>query len=238
MARVLEIRVGMPVSPDETRSIKPCWPATEANDSSFKKYVVGPTVNVHVMGIEGNAAGYPGHIADTLNRSILVHNESNYPKLRTLFPAAEASLVRGGFGENLVVDHPSLMHDVVCIGDKYQIGSVIVMISGPRAPCPKVDGWHAVKGLTQYCRENGASGYFLRVLQEGTFSVGDEIVLLERPRPGYTIERISQGLWGPADVKDETVEFLTAVASMEELIGRHYRETAATKLQRVLDKAT
>lgn len=235
MATVLEIRAGAPEDPDDIRQNKPTWPAMETG-SSYRKHVVGPTVNVKYLGIEGNAAGFPGHITDTINRSILMYNESEYAILRENFPTATESLVRGGFGENIVVNHPSLNTTEVCVGDKYQIGNIIVHVTGPRAPCPKVDGWHAVKGLTQYTRENGSAGYFLKVLLEGTLSVGDKITLLERPHPGYSIFRIAQGLWGPTDVKDESLEFLTYLANTEELIGRHYRELAATRLQRLLEK--
>ena len=76
----------------------------------------------------------------------------------------------------------------------------------------------------------------MRVLQEGQISTGDEFILLERLYHGYTIERISQGLWGKEDARDDSEAFLSALAGMPELIGRHYRETANTRLQRILDK--
>lgn len=224
----------MPEDPDQIRERKSCWPAMETN-SSYDKHVVGPTVNVTTRGIEGNAAGYPGHIDDTINRAVLIYNELSYEPLKELFPAAVSSLIRGGYGENIVVNHPSMLPSEVCVGDKYQLGTVVLMVTGPRAPCPKVDGWHGVKGLTAYSRENGTAGYFMKVLQEGSFSVGDAITLLERPYPGYSIVRISQGLWGKEDVKDNSLEFLSTLAGMEMLIGRHYRDTAQTKLQRLLD---
>jgi MOSC domain-containing protein YiiM len=229
---ILEIRVGTPTDPSVTRESKPCWPVME-NGSAYAKHVVGPTVQVSSLGIEGNAAGYPGHIDDKYNRAICVFNERFYDTLKELFPGAKLSLVRGGFGENLVVDNPDLMHSAVCVGDKYQIGTTVCVVTGPRAPCPKVDGWHGVKGMTAYCRENGAARYFMKVIQGGQFSLGDEFVLLERPHPTYTIERISQGIWGPEGLRDDRAEFLTAVAGMPDLIRRHYRDTAVTRLERL-----
>lgn len=236
MAKVLEIRVSTPINPDLIRENRPCWPAME-HDSSYDKFIVGPAVQVTTLGIEGNAAGYPTHISDTINRAVLLFNEPTYATLSEKFPDATKSLVRGGFGENLVVNHPNFAPSEVCVGDKYKIGNVICMVTGPRAPCPKVDGWHGVRGMTNYCREHGLAGYFLKVLQEGTFTVGDEVILIERIHPGYSIERISQGIWGPGDLKDDSVEFLTALANMEELIGRHYRETAQARLERINARA-
>ena len=235
MAYVVELRAGLPVESKQTKEVKPCWPSSEFS-SSYEKHIVDSTIGVHENGFEGNAAGFPSHIEDTLNRAILVYNESTYIDLKILFPLAALTLIRGGFGENIVINHPSLLASEVCVGDKFSIGTTICQVTGPRAPCPKVDGWHAVKGLTQHCKEYGCAGYFMRVLQEGQISTGDEFILRERLYPGYTIERISQGLWGKEDARDDSEAFLSALAGMPELIGRHYRETANTRLQRILDK--
>jgi MOSC domain-containing protein YiiM len=84
---ILEIRVGTPTDPSVTRESKPCWPAME-NGSAYAKRVVGPTVQVSSLGIEGNAAGYPGHIDDKYNRAICVFNERLYDTLKELFQAS------------------------------------------------------------------------------------------------------------------------------------------------------
>jgi MOSC domain-containing protein YiiM len=232
MASILELRVGMPKNPDEIREVKPCWPPM-ANGSAYDKVVVGPTVTVKRDGMEGNAAGFPGHIDDMQNRAILVYNENTYDQLQQLFPDCQSTLVRGGFGENILVNHDSLLPSVVCIGDKFRIGTTVCVVTGPRPPCPKVDAWHATKGLTKYCKENGTAGYFLRVDTEGICSVGDVFELLERPYPTFTIERVSQGLWATDDRMDNSEHFLSTLAGMNMLIRRHYRDTATIRLERL-----
>lgn len=87
------------------------------------------TVAVHFEGIEGNRAGFPGHLNDILDRAVLVFYEPMYEQLREKFPTASSTLQRGGFGENLIVDHPSLDPAVVCIGDTFQIGSVRLVVT-------------------------------------------------------------------------------------------------------------
>jgi len=86
--------------------------------------------------------------------------------------------------------------------------------------------------MTQKALENGWGGFFLRVVTPGKCQVGDEMKQLSRKYPGYTIQRVSQGLWGPKKVQDNSIEFLTALANMEELIPRGYRDTAETRLDR------
>ena len=99
-------------------------------DSAYDKPIVGPTVQVNTMGIEGNSSGYPTHISDTINRAILFFNESTHATLKDKLPDAAESLVRGGCGENLVVNHPNFVPSEVCVGDKFQIGNVICMVTG------------------------------------------------------------------------------------------------------------
>jgi MOSC domain-containing protein YiiM len=232
MAKVLEIRAGIPISPQNMQDIKLAWPE-KVHSSSYQKHVTGPSVLVSKsLGILGNSAGYPSHVEDTINRAVLVFNELLYPVFQGMYPEV-SSFVRGGLGENLLVSDPCLMPSVVCVGDIFKIGHVTCVVTGPRSPCPKVDAWHGVKGLAQYCKEHGAAGFFLRILEDGHFCVGDDIVLLDRPHPGYTLHRISQGLWGSDDVRDNSLEFLSALAGMEDLIRKHYRDTAATRLERL-----
>jgi MOSC domain-containing protein YiiM len=238
MSTLLEIRVGQPI---DWKTIKsnhnPSW--GENIDCAYVKHAVGPSINIYWRGPEGNMAGYPGHVTDTINRAVLVFNELSYNTLRDAFHDSASTLRRGGFGENFVVNHPDLLPSVVCIGDVYSIGSAMFRVSGPRAPCPKVDKWHKAEGMAKLAKSKGLAGYFLKVLKEGSVSVGDEITLLDRPRPGFTIERISSGLWGEEGTSqspDYSQEFLEAVAGMEELIERHYRDTATSRLFALLNQ--
>ena len=105
-------------------------------------------------------------------------------------------------------------------------------VTGPRFPCPKVDAWHSATGMTQYVKEHGFAGYFLRVLEEGECQAGDTFELLARPHPSYTVQRVSEGLWGGKELEDNSEEFLQALVAMDELIDRGYRETARNRLAR------
>ncbi len=141
---------------------------------------------------------------------------------------------RGCFGENFVVNHPDLLPCVVCIGDVYQIGKqAVFQVTGPRMPCPKVDSYLGLTGITALGRKTGWTGYFLQVVTEGTCETGDEIVLLNRPFPGITIEHVARGLWGDSEEQDHSESFLTTLSQIECLMPRHYRDTAIQRLQRL-----
>lgn len=226
--KILQIRVGG-LQPAETYQDKlGSWP--EKIPSAFFKEPV-QEVNVTLNGLEGNEIGHPIHIANGAFRHALVYNLSTHKLFKSNFPDHEIKI--GDFGENFVVDHPALSPDVICIGDKFQIGTAIFQVTGPRKPCPKIDAAQKQQGIQKCAIEHGWAGYFFRVLQEGKVSVGDSILLLERPFPGFTIDRISQGLWGPPEQQDNSLEFLTTLANMEPLIPRGYRETAQSRLERL-----
>ena len=68
------------------------------------------------------------------------------------------------------------------------------------------------------------------------FAAGNEIVLLERPNPTLSVQRVSEGLWGPPELLDNTREFLTLLVNTDILLDYLFRNTAKERLQR-LDQA-
>jgi MOSC domain-containing protein YiiM len=82
-------------------------------------------------------------------------------------------------------------------------------VTGPRKPCPKLEAAQKWKGMTYFYFTNqcGWAGYFFRVLQTGHCKVGDEIVLISRPNPGYNIQRVSRGISGKPEEQENSVEF-------------------------------
>jgi MOSC domain-containing protein YiiM len=157
MAHVLEVRAGAPLPVEDMLQKVPQWQIKDYSSGYIKTPVSG-AVAVHFNGIEGNMAGYEGHVRDILDRAVLVFYEPIYNQLQEKFPDAMKTLKRGGFGENIVVDHPSLSPEEVCIGDVYQIGTVRLVVTAPRQPCPKVDVYHNVKGLTEYTKQHCKAG--------------------------------------------------------------------------------
>ncbi len=75
-----------------------------------------------------------------------------------------------------------------------------LQVSGPCRPCSKVDiafgkTWDG-KGVRAFTCPRGLRGWFFRVLEPGTLSEGDELVVVERPYPQWSLERLSDTLYG------------------------------------------
>lgn len=95
----------------------------------------------------------------------------------------------------------------VCIGDIMTIGragangdgkageeGLLLQVSLPRQPCFKLNHRFELKGFAPNTWRLSRTGWYYRVLREGTVSAGEEIRLVERPHPRWTIERIQEYL--------------------------------------------
>ena len=87
----------------------------------------------------------------------------------------------GQFGENLTI--AGLDETVSCIGDHLQIGTAVFAITQPRVPCYKLGIRFGDMEVPKLFSKAARTGFYLKVLQEGALSAGDEIRVLQ-PGPG------------------------------------------------------
>lgn len=85
-------------------------------------------------------------------------------------------LPSAAFGENFTVS--GLTENIARIGDIFRWGEAVVQISQPRQPCFKLAARYGIKQLPLLVRENGYSGFYLRVLEEGNVAPGSRITLI------------------------------------------------------------
>jgi MOSC domain-containing protein YiiM len=78
----------------------------------------------------------------------------------------------------------------VCTGDKIRVREALLQVGLPRRPCFKLNHRLGVKGFAPHTRRLSRTGWYYHVLEEGWMGVGDEIVLVDRKYPSWTIERV------------------------------------------------
>jgi MOSC domain-containing protein YiiM len=91
----------------------------------------------------------------------------------------------GSFGENLTVE--GLNESEVAIGDEFAIGSARFIATQPRLPCFKLALALETPSIPKIFLESGRTGFYLRVLQEGTIEAGESIY----PLPSREAERVT-----------------------------------------------
>src|SRR5262249_36551758 len=101
--------------------------------SGFVKEPVTGAVRIGPLGLEGDEHA-DGRNHGGADRAVLMYAERYYDEWREELGFDE--LPYGGFAENLTVR--GLTEDDVAIGDSWRVGSALLQVTCPRAPCAKI----------------------------------------------------------------------------------------------------
>jgi len=122
------------------------------------------------------------------DKAIYVYPAEHYEYWRSELPGME--LPWGMFGENFTTE--GLLEETVNIGDRFRIGSAVVMVTQPRVPCYKLAAKFGREDIIKRFLASGRSGFYLRVLQEGEVGAGDMIEVLSRDSDAITVADIAR----------------------------------------------
>ena len=93
-------------------------------------------------------------------------------------------LPAGRFGENLRTTGLDLTGAV--IGERWRVGTALLEVTAPRTPCAKFQAYWGVPRLIQRFTRHGATGAYLRVLEQGEIRAGDPVEVVLRPDHAVT----------------------------------------------------
>jgi MOSC domain-containing protein YiiM len=186
--RIASIQIGSVVSegnPNSRSVIDRHW-----TTGFYKRPIDGP-VRLGSLGIEGDSVADTRHHGGP-DKAVLCYAASHYELWQEEFP--ELQMTPGALAENLTVHGAD--ESSVCIGDSYELGQCVVQVSQPRQPCWKIARRWGIKTLTKTVAQTGRTGWYLRVLHEGSLERGQHARLLERPHPDWTVARANDILFG------------------------------------------
>jgi len=176
----------------------------EAVLSGFVKTPVQGCVEVSLLGLAGDEQADP-EVHGGPDKAVYAYSLGNYATWSSAFPQHRALLVPGGLGENLTID--GVAEGEVCLADHVRIGTAVLQVSQPRQPCFKFALRFNDLTMPRAMLKNGMSGWYYRVLQPGSLSAGDEVRLLERPHPQWSIERTNRLIVQRRGTAAEKAEF-------------------------------
>lgn len=173
VAKVLSVNVTAVVHEGE-------WTGSEGRTGIDKRPVQGP-VNASNNSLSGDV------IADRKSHGGYDKAVYAYAREDADWWEAEIGVViaDGRFGENLTTQGIDVSGAV--IGERWSIGTTILEVSRPRIPCRIFAGFWDRPSLIKDFTNAGRPGAYLRIVQEGQLSGGDEIVIVHRPDHGVTI---------------------------------------------------
>jgi MOSC domain-containing protein YiiM len=143
-------------------------------------------------GFDGDASFFEDH--HTPNMDVHAFSLDHYPFFAEL---AGKKLPVPAFGENLSVEGG--IETEVCIGDLYEIGTAQLEVSQPTERCGTPGRAAGVHGLKKWTFSSLYTGYYLRVIRPGWVRVNDEMRLLERRAPEWTVARVSRAMFEQLD---------------------------------------
>jgi MOSC domain-containing protein YiiM len=145
-----------------------------------KKPVQGP-LNLTKSGFEGDGVADLKHHGG-VDKAVCVYSVDHYPYWEEVLGIP---LTYAAFGENLSVSNGH--EDDCCIGDIFQLGAATVQISQPRQPCKTLAARYGRNDLTKLVVDSGRTGFYLKVLKEGSVKTEDRLILKERDSHNITI---------------------------------------------------
>lgn len=176
-----------------------------------------------LTGLQGDGQG------DTVNhggpdKAVCVYFEQRYPYWREQLGR---SFEYGAFGENFTLS--DWTEDDLCIGDIIQCGEVILQVSQPRQPCFKLGLRHNLPDLPVHVQKKGYTGFYFRVIKEGSISAGSEFAVTHMHPARKTISEANRIMY-----KDkEDLDGIRALLEVKELASS-WQEQLGGRLTRLL----
>lgn len=154
------------------------WNGRTFATGATKEQVNGP-VHVRRLGLDGDEQGNLA-VHGGPDKAVLLYCAEHY----ATWWAEGFDVPDGGFFENVTVSGVSEAD--AQLGDIWRLGTATVQVTQPRRPCCTLaDRWGRTR-LPQEVQASGRSGWYVRVLAEGSVEVGDRFTLLDRPDGAVT----------------------------------------------------
>jgi ferredoxin-NADP reductase/MOSC domain-containing protein YiiM/ferredoxin len=181
--QLVSVNVGLP------RDVP--WEGRIVHTGIWKEPVDGRRT-VRRLNIDGDGQGDVGGHGGP-NRAVFVYQLESYRYWEAFL--GRDDFVPGQFGENFTVD--GLADEQVRIGDRYRIGSALFEVSQPRVTCYRVGIRMNEPQIPALLVAHRRPGFYLRVLEEGDVTAGDDITLLERSADSMTVAEVDGLLYLP-----------------------------------------
>jgi MOSC domain-containing protein YiiM/ferredoxin-NADP reductase len=181
-----------------TGHIRPVFGVPLLTSAIFKTPRKEP-VKVAKLGLEGDQHAFEFHGGP--EKALLHYCSRHYESWKEELPYSSHLFSVGGFGENLVSSNANEQN--ICIGDVISIGEVVVQVTNPRQPCFKLNHRFEVKDMSRRSQTLARTGWYYRILEEGYIREDNEIRLIKRINPRWTVANVQHYLY--IDMKNEAV---------------------------------
>jgi len=178
------------------------WQGKTVFTGVFKQPVTGPC-RVGRLNLAGDGQGdLAGHGGE--QRAVFVYQMESYRYWER--ELSRSDFVPGQFGENFTVE--GLGDDVVCIGDRYRIGTAVFEVTQPRVTCYRVGIRMNDPRIPALLVSHHRPGFYFRVIEEGEVQAGDEITQIAAGPEGMTVAEVDALLYLPGHPRQQLLRAL------------------------------
>lgn len=149
------------------------------------------------------------------DRAVCLYPFEHYSYWEEIF---QKKLILPAFGENITAT--GMAEEQVCIGDIYKIGDTIVQVTQGRVPCSTISKYNEENQFLKKVVETTLTGYFFRVLEEGTIMFDSEITLVEKHSKEISVSFATQILFHQKQDIKSIEKILTVDALAEDWKNR------------------
>ncbi len=188
-AQLVSVNVGLP------RRI--AWKGRSVLTGIFKEPVSGPVIARH-LDLDGDRqADLTVH--GGADKAVYVYPAEHYDLWRR--ELAPMELTWGMFGENLTTR--GLDEESALIGERFQIGTAIFVVTQPRQPCYKLAVRFGCDDILRRFTQNRRTGWYLAVEREGALTAGDPIIRLGGPAGSLSVAAVAELLFARRPDSDQ-----------------------------------
>jgi MOSC domain-containing protein YiiM len=159
--KILSVNVGFPVQIESG--------GKSVSTGIYKSQVRRP-VKVGKLNLEGDGqADLSVHGGP--NKAVYAYPSEHYEYWRRKLPGMEMHW--GIFGENLTLE--GLAEADAHIGDRFQMGTAVLMVTQPRLPCYKLGIKFGMDDMPDRFLSSRRTGFYFAVIEEGELDAGDAV---------------------------------------------------------------
>lgn len=157
-------------------------------------------------------------------KAVHYYPQEHYPLWRQDLGDLPVLEAWGAFGEN--ISARGLTEADVSVGDIFTLGSALVQVSQGRQPCWKLNKRFDQPDMARRVQGTGRTGWYFRVLQAGQVAPGDQLKLIDRIAPEWTLQRI----WHVLYIDRMNLSELSAIAKLD-VLADGWRRHAARRVE-------
>jgi len=143
-----------------------------------------------LVGDEQGDISHHGGLEKALHHYPFEHYETWREECPDIVPS---EMEVGAFGENFST--VGLTERNVCIGDVFVLSDATLQVSQGRQPCWKLNVRFGRSDMAKQVQASGRTGWYYRVLEEGSVVAGEMLTLRERPQPDWPLSRVIEILY-------------------------------------------